>query len=100
MCAALKTIKDITRNVQEISQIRNTGGINEKDGSQLPIFIKCIPKCRQYCVEEAIHPYIGATPDNVFTCKCCKRRICVEYKCPYSIRELDVSESWDKTDCL
>ena len=46
------------------------------------------------------HPYIGATPDNVFTCKCCKRRICVEYKCPYSIRELDVSESWNKTDFL
>ena len=42
------------RNVQEISQILNTGGINEKDRSQLPIFIKGIPKCRQHCVEDAI----------------------------------------------
>ena len=32
------------------------------------------------------HPYIGATPDNIFTCKCCEH-ICAEYKCPYSIRE-------------
>ena len=46
------------------------------------------------------HPYIGATPDNIFTCKCCEHRICVEYKCPYSIREHDVSDSWDKTDFL
>ena len=46
------------------------------------------------------HPYIGATPDNIFTCKCWERRICVEYKCPHSIRELDVSESWYKTDFL
>ena len=46
------------------------------------------------------HLYIGATPDNNFTCKCCERRICVECKCPHSIRELDVSESWDKTDFI
>ena len=30
------------------------------------------------------HPYIGASPDNIFTCSCCGSS-CVEYKCPYSI---------------
>ena len=35
------------------------------------------------------YPYIGARPNNIFTCKCCECRICVEYKCPHSIREHD-----------
>ena len=38
--------------------------------------------------------------NNIFTCKCRERSICVEYKFPHSIRELDVSDSWDKTDFL
>ena len=46
------------------------------------------------------HPYIGATPDNIFTCKCCECRICAEYKCSHSIHEHDVLESWDKTNFL
>ena len=31
------------------------------------------------------HPYLGATPDNIFTCSCCCPS-CAEYKCRYSIR--------------
>ena len=40
-------------------------------------------------------PYIGATPDNIFTCSCCEGT-CVEYKCPYSIRKEEISVSWKK----
>ena len=43
------------RNIQKIAQILNTGGMNGNDGSQFPDLIKCIPKCKKYCVEEAIH---------------------------------------------
>ena len=45
------------------------------------------------------HPYIGSTPDNIFQCSCCEKR-CIEYKCPYSIREEIIEESWHKTDFL
>ena len=44
-------------------------------------------------------PYIGATPDNIFTCSCCEGT-CVEYKCPYSIRKEEISVSWKKTKYL
>ena len=40
------------------------------------------------------HPYIGATPNNVFQCKCCNNKYCVEYKCPYSIREEEILVAW------
>nr|XP_047128367.1 uncharacterized protein LOC124809022 [Hydra vulgaris] len=45
------------------------------------------------------HPYLGASPDNIFQCRCCLKS-CVEYKCPFSIRDEDISVSWKKTDFL
>ena len=42
------------------------------------------------------HPYIGATPDNIFSCKCtssCVNRFTVEYKCP------DISDENHITAC-
>eukprot|EP00111_Clytia_hemisphaerica_P018263 TCONS_00054007-protein len=35
------------------------------------------------------NPYLGATPDGIFTCKC---KECVEVKCPYSLREKSIIE--------
>ena len=46
------------------------------------------------------HPYLGATPDNIFICKCCSERYCVEYKCPFSICNEQISDSWHKTSFL
>ena len=46
------------------------------------------------------HPYIGATPDSIFICKCCKNKYCVECKCPYSIRDEDIETAWEKTSFL
>ena len=44
-------------------------------------------------------PYIGRTPENIFTCACCEGT-CIEYKCPYSIRDELISEAWNKTKFL
>lgn len=44
-------------------------------------------------------PYMGETPDNIFTCSCCENA-CVEYKCPYSIRFEEISQAWKKTAFL
>lgn len=35
-------------------------------------------------------PYFGASLDDVVTCDCC-RNACLEIKCPYSAREIDVN---------
>ena len=43
--------------------------------------------------------YIGATPDNIFTCSCCEGA-CVEYKCPYSIRGEKITVAWKRTKFL
>ena len=40
------------------------------------------------------HPYIGASPDNIFSCSCC-HNACVEYKCPYSITDQTVEEGYE-----
>ena len=45
------------------------------------------------------HPYIGGTPDNIFVCSCCDKA-CVEYKCPYSIRDYEVASRWNETTFL
>ena len=45
------------------------------------------------------HPYLGATPDHIFICQCCVNT-CVEYKCPYSIKDKSIEEAWDKTQFL
>ncbi|XP_022792263.1 uncharacterized protein LOC111331423 [Stylophora pistillata] len=45
------------------------------------------------------HPYIGASPDNMFSCSCCQNA-CVEYKCPYSIKDQKVEEGYKNTDFL
>ena len=45
------------------------------------------------------HPYISASPDNIFTCSCCGSS-CVEYKCPYSIKDLTEEEGYESTDFL
>ena len=40
------------------------------------------------------NPFLGATPDGIFTCKCkdCEGRVCVEVKCPHSLKEGSISE--------
>ena len=53
--------------------------------------------CRLFLLKS--HPYIGATPDNIFQCNCCIKS-CVEYKCPFSIREKKIGESWHETTFL
>lgn len=44
-------------------------------------------------------PYIGASPDGFMSCSCCGQAV-LEIKCPYSIRESTVMESWSDTDFL
>lgn len=48
------------------------------------------------------HPYIGATPENIFRCKCskCDGMFCVEYKCPFGIKNEDVRLAWKRTTFL
>ena len=36
------------------------------------------------------HPFLGASPDNVLTCKCCGK-MAVEYKCPYLLKKKELS---------
>lgn len=45
------------------------------------------------------YPFLGASPDNIFVCSCCGPA-CVEYKCPYSIKDHSVKDDWAKTDFL
>ena len=60
----------------------NLEGIKHSHPNLLPCGLSVSKSC----------PYIGATPDNIFTCRCCERRIYVKYKCPHSIREHDALE--------
>ena len=43
--------------------------------------------------------FLGASPDNIFICNC-RGRICVEYKCPFNIKEMSILEGRLKTDFL
>jgi len=46
-------------------------------------------------------PFIRASPDDIFSCKCCPDSpFTVEYKCPYSIRNKSVKDAWQETDFL
>ena len=45
------------------------------------------------------HPFLGASPDNIFSCDCCGETA-MEYKCPYSVRGMLISEVWDKVEYL
>lgn len=44
-------------------------------------------------------PFLGASPDNIFPCDCCGETA-MEYKCPYSVRGMLISEVWDKVEYL
>ena len=44
-------------------------------------------------------PYLAASPDGLFKCRCCGVSV-VEVKCPYSIRDQEIAEGYDKTDFL
>ena len=57
----------------------------------------CTP-CGLYLLKP--HPYLGATADNILSCECCTNKYCVEYKCPYSIRERNIFDSWSETGFL
>ena len=49
------------------------------------------------------HPYIGATPDNIFSCKCtsnCVNKYTVEYKCPNDISDDIYFDACSKTKFL
>lgn len=46
------------------------------------------------------NPFIGASPDGIFSCSCCGKGV-VEVKCPFSCRDKSFSEAvQDKTFCL
>ena len=47
------------------------------------------------------YPYLAASPDGLFLCKCCGLSI-VEAKCPYSVRNenIHVKETFDRVDFL
>lgn len=66
-----------------------------KKASNMPT-LKCMHVVFFFCKG---HPYLGATPYNVFTCSCCGSS-CTEYKCPYSTKDLTIEEGWEKTDFL
>jgi len=44
-------------------------------------------------------PFLAASADNLFTCLCCGK-FCVEFKCPYSIREQSIEDGWEDLDFL
>lgn len=44
-------------------------------------------------------PFLAASSDNIFSCSCCGK-FCVEFKCPYSIRDKSVEEGWENLDFL
>ena len=43
--------------------------------------------------------FLGTSPDNIFICNC-RGRICLEYKCPFNIKDMSVLEGRSKTDFL
>eukprot|EP00794_Sanderia_malayensis_P016402 gene16402-18039_t len=80
------------------------GRMHEKDASKA--FFTTIAKlhtnpklhiCGLFVLKS--HPYIGASPDNIFSCSCCQNS-CLEYKCPFSIKDVTVEEGYKKTDFL
>eukprot|EP00794_Sanderia_malayensis_P001118 gene1118-469_t len=80
------------------------GRIHEKDASKA--FFTTIAKlhtnpklhiCGLFVLKS--HPYIGASPDSIFSCSCCQNS-CVENKCPFSIKDVTVEEGYKKTDFL
>lgn len=46
--------------------------------------------CESGVVVPKGHPYLGASPDNVLSCKCCGK-VTVEYKCPYLLKTKKMS---------
>ena len=47
------------------------------------------------------YPYLAASPDGLFLCKCCGLSI-VEAKCPYSVRNenIHIKDTFDRVDFL
>ena len=48
-------------------------------------------------------PFIRATPDNIFTCRCCGEnsdKVPVEIKCPFKIKDKNVLEAYEELDFL
>ena len=44
-------------------------------------------------------PFLAASADNIFSCLCCEKA-CVEYKCPYSIRNHAIDDKWTELPYL
>jgi len=44
-------------------------------------------------------PFLGASPDGLLSCKCCGTAV-LEAKCPYSIKDQNIKESYEKVDFL
>ncbi|XP_077516907.1 uncharacterized protein LOC144127829 [Amblyomma americanum] len=56
------------------------------------------------CSKSGLHlstryPFVGATPDGLVCCACCGKGV-VELKCPFSLREVDVTEMATAGSCL
>lgn len=56
-----------------------------------------ISKCGLYILKNK--PYIGASPDGLMTCSCCGT-VVLEIKCPFSIRDNSISETFAQTNFL
>ena len=41
--------------------------------------------------------FLGASPDNIFSCNCCGETA-MDYKCPYSVGGMLISEVWDRVN--
>lgn len=44
-------------------------------------------------------PFVAASPDNLITCSCCEK-CCVDYKCPYVLKDKGVQDGWRKVHFL
>ena len=44
-------------------------------------------------------PYVAASPDDIFRCKCCEPAV-VEYKCPFTTHGKPITEAYTYLDYL
>ncbi len=94
----LQINKRVRQHFPLVSNKVGGGGEHEKDGvksflsdiaSQHDGWIEGFHQCGLYV--KCDHPYLAASPDGLFTCKCCDPAT-VEIRCPYSVRNDNIME--------
>lgn len=91
----LESVSSITYERENKKEARNTFAENVVKKHQNGRLLDCS------LLASKTFPFIRATPDNIFTCKCCDDvKVLIEYKCPYKLREKQVSESYRELDFL